>query len=344
MDVGCATQDYIEAGLNENTSSLAAPPGATAGTGRPGRPRATTPPVPRAGYEDPQVDVPGNHSAALRRPEYATGHPATADPDSEPTPPAGGTLAAGTARYAVTDQFNGTGTDGRPGPTAGPGGGQSHRRTGFWGYDVCRGTPAPPPRPGRPGGREHRPRPRPRRWSLVGSLATPGVGHAGPTTARATHPALDSPARPAPGRRSDHTDTGAAGPRRSSAWTPPCAAPTSCPGQNYTPAGGGDRRALRPQEPQPAHRRVRHRVPATPGRATRRARQFVDGTALGRAAAPGQRLLQRLDRGAGAGRVQHAVPVAQGGQCDTSTTVCLTAPATVPGRRQPGRVADVQSC
>ena len=33
MDVGCATQDYIEAELNENTSSIAATPGATAGTG-----------------------------------------------------------------------------------------------------------------------------------------------------------------------------------------------------------------------------------------------------------------------------------------------------------------------
>ena len=33
LDVGCATQDYIEAELNENTSSIAAAPGATAGTG-----------------------------------------------------------------------------------------------------------------------------------------------------------------------------------------------------------------------------------------------------------------------------------------------------------------------
>ena len=104
LDVGCATQDYIEAELNENTSSIAAAPGATAGTGGLGITESDN--VNNAlGYEDPQVFVPGNHSGFA---DLVPGNPATVDPpdlDSD-TASTGGTLAAGTYEYAVTDQFN----------------------------------------------------------------------------------------------------------------------------------------------------------------------------------------------------------------------------------------------
>ncbi len=112
LDVGCATQDYIEAELNENTSDVTAAPGATAGTGGLGLAESTI----SAGAADvanpygtynPQVFVPGNHSGFA---DLDPGTPATVDPpdlDEADASTTGGTLAAGTYEYAVTDQFNG---------------------------------------------------------------------------------------------------------------------------------------------------------------------------------------------------------------------------------------------
>jgi len=107
LDVGCATQNYIEAELNENTSSIAAAPGATAGTGGLGLAESDDTSL-SYGYEDPQVYVPGNHSGFA---DLVPGNPATVDPpdldSSAAASTAGGALAAGTYEYAVTDQFNG---------------------------------------------------------------------------------------------------------------------------------------------------------------------------------------------------------------------------------------------
>ena len=114
LDVGCATADYIEAELNENTSSIAAAPGTTAGTGGLG---ITSSPndSDTYGYEDPQVFVPGNHSGFA---DLEPGNPATVDEpdlDSE-TAGGGGSLTAGYYEYAVTDQF----LDGAVQPGLGP--------------------------------------------------------------------------------------------------------------------------------------------------------------------------------------------------------------------------------
>jgi hypothetical protein len=113
LDVGCATQDYIEAELNENTADITAAPGSTAGTGGLGIPVSEIPagsidvsnPI---GTYDPQVFVPGNHSGFA---DLAPGTPATVDPpdlDGATASTTGGTLPAGTYEYAVTDQFNGS--------------------------------------------------------------------------------------------------------------------------------------------------------------------------------------------------------------------------------------------
>jgi hypothetical protein len=111
LDVGCATEDYIEAELNENTSDVTAAAGATAGTGGLGLAEQTL----GAGASDvadpygtynPQVFVPGNHSGFA---DLDPGTPATVDPpdlDEADASTTGGTLAAGTYEYAVTDQFN----------------------------------------------------------------------------------------------------------------------------------------------------------------------------------------------------------------------------------------------
>jgi len=104
MDVGCATQNYIEAELNENTSWAAAAP--ANGTGGLGLTESTNTAL-ALGTENPQVFVPGNHSGFA---DLVPGNPATVDPpildDYLPTPTTGGTLTAGDYEYAVTDQFN----------------------------------------------------------------------------------------------------------------------------------------------------------------------------------------------------------------------------------------------
>ena len=104
LDVGCATENYIEAELNENTNTIAAAPGSKAGTGGLGITSSTNDAL-AYGYEDPQVFVPGNHSGFA---DLVPGNPATVDePDlDEWGPGTGGSLPAGEYEYAVTDQFN----------------------------------------------------------------------------------------------------------------------------------------------------------------------------------------------------------------------------------------------
>ena len=112
LDVGCATQDYIEAELNENTTDVTAAPGTTPGTGGLGLPEQTiatgaTDVTNPLGTYNPQVFVPGNHSGFA---DLDPGTPATVDPpdlDLADTSATGGSLASGTYEYAVTDQFNG---------------------------------------------------------------------------------------------------------------------------------------------------------------------------------------------------------------------------------------------
>ena len=109
MDVGCATQNYIEAELNENTNWAAEKPGLTPGTGGLGLTKSTDPSV-ALGAENPQVFVPGNHSGFAN---LVPGNPATVDPPelnnaftNEPEEgKSNGTLAPGSYEYAITDQF-----------------------------------------------------------------------------------------------------------------------------------------------------------------------------------------------------------------------------------------------
>jgi len=105
LDVGCATQNYIEAELNENTSTIAAAIPGTHGTGGLGLTETTDPSV-ALGAEDPHVFVPGNHSGFA---DLVPGNPATVDPpildteivNTDPT----STLPAGNYEYAISDQF-----------------------------------------------------------------------------------------------------------------------------------------------------------------------------------------------------------------------------------------------
>ncbi len=114
LDVGCATQNYIEAELNENTNVAHEAIGGTAGTGGLGLAETTDPSL-SLGYEDGQVFVPGNHSGFA---DLVPGNPATVDPpqldtDLTTVSTTGGALPAGTYEYAVTDQFTNSSTAGQ---------------------------------------------------------------------------------------------------------------------------------------------------------------------------------------------------------------------------------------
>jgi hypothetical protein len=103
IDVGCATQSYIEAELNENSSWGASTLGLTASTS------ATA----ALGAENPSVVVTGEHSGLAN---LLPGNPGVVDPPDLDTAEAGegGTLAPGAYVYAVTDDF----TAGGPQSTA----------------------------------------------------------------------------------------------------------------------------------------------------------------------------------------------------------------------------------
>jgi hypothetical protein len=102
IDIGCASQSYIEAELNENNSWAAS----TIGLGENTSPSATP-----LGNDNPSVVITGEHSGLAN---LLPGNPGVVDPpDLESAEPGnGGTLPAGTYVYAVTDDFT-------------PGGGQS---------------------------------------------------------------------------------------------------------------------------------------------------------------------------------------------------------------------------
>jgi hypothetical protein len=121
IDGACATQNYIQAELNQNTDWGAKAPGATPGdaiNGGLGLTQSTDPTV-ALGNENPTVMTAGEHSGIAN---LLPGNPGQVDPPSlnSATPAAtGGTLAAGDYVYAVSDHFN-TAAPGAP-PAAGAG-------------------------------------------------------------------------------------------------------------------------------------------------------------------------------------------------------------------------------
>jgi hypothetical protein len=122
IDQGCATQDYIEAELNQNTIWASTP------SSTPGDPNAgglglsaSTDPAATLGSQNPSVVVTGEHSGLAN---LLPGNPGQVDPPAldDATPATtGGTLPAGEYVYAVSDQFN----TAAPGATPVAGSGQS---------------------------------------------------------------------------------------------------------------------------------------------------------------------------------------------------------------------------
>jgi Immunoglobulin I-set domain len=95
LDVGCATQSYIEAELNENTAWGTSALGLTQSTS------ATA----ALGSENPSVIITGEHSGLAN---LLPGNPGVVDPpdlDTATAASSSGTLPAGSYVYAVTDDF-----------------------------------------------------------------------------------------------------------------------------------------------------------------------------------------------------------------------------------------------
>jgi hypothetical protein len=119
IDQGCATQDYIEAEINQNTAwASAVASNGNPTTGGLGLTPSTTNAL---GSENPNVVVTGEHSGLAN---LVPGNPGQVDPpafDDQNPNTTGGTLAAGQYEYAVADQFN----TAAPGATPVAGSGES---------------------------------------------------------------------------------------------------------------------------------------------------------------------------------------------------------------------------
>jgi len=98
LDIGCATQAYAEAEIAQNNAWAVSALGLT----------ASTSPTSALGNNNPSVVVTGEHSGLAN---LLPGNPGVVDPpnlsfaEAETTEGKGGTLAAGSYTYAVTDDF-----------------------------------------------------------------------------------------------------------------------------------------------------------------------------------------------------------------------------------------------
>jgi hypothetical protein len=99
IDQGCATQSYIESEINQNTAFATGTLGLT----------ANSDPATSLGVENPGELVTGEHSGLAN---LVPGNPGTVDPpefNALTVNATGGTFAAGSYTYGITDQFSSTG-------------------------------------------------------------------------------------------------------------------------------------------------------------------------------------------------------------------------------------------
>ncbi len=328
LDVGCATQDYIEAELNENTSSIAAAPGATAGTGGLGLAESDNTAL-ALGYEDPQVFVPGNHSGFA---DLVPGNPGTVDPpdlDSD-TASTGGTLAAGTYEYAVTDQFNGAdspSTDQSAAFVTAPLTVPASGSVSLQWEAICHAANYLVYRAKSPY----------TSWSLVGSLATPASATLPDNSSGDATPPSTTSVTGAGQKELTYTDTGAAGTAQAAGWTPPTDENANELPWEQNPyfipalqavgitAVGDDASKAYPNPPTDEFGiGVNYTGATIPAGSA-----FVDGTAQ---VVPRHPVNIYYNASTEAQEVDEYntlyLSTADGGGCDPSTTTCLTTPAT----------------
>jgi hypothetical protein len=112
LDNGCATSNFIQTEIRENNTwaSSAAGLGLT----------SSTDPTAALGNNNPGIVVTGEHSGLAN---LIPGNPGTVDPpafDAATTSSTGGSLAAGSYTYAITDQFSATGGESSASTTVAP--------------------------------------------------------------------------------------------------------------------------------------------------------------------------------------------------------------------------------
>ncbi len=210
MDVGCATQNYIEAELNENSSWAAAAPGSTAEGGGLGLVESETQAL---GAENPKVFVPGNHSGFA---DLVPGNPATVDAPQfdadEKTEEGTGKLAAGSYQYAITDQFTNS-------PTAGESAAAvtapltvtaNGSVTLEW-EDICHAADY----------RLYREVAGSNNWSLIGTVSTPFSATLPDSSVGETEGNSTTNVTGGGEKQQTFTDTGSAGTTQKAGWTPP---------------------------------------------------------------------------------------------------------------------------
>ena len=326
LDVGCATQNYIEAELNENTSWAAAAPGSTPGTGGLGLTESTDSGQ-ALGYENPQVFVPGNHSGFA---DLVPGNPATVDPpdlDEADAASGGGTLAAGSYEYAVTDQFTDSSSAGQSAAyvtapiTVGSGGSVDLQMEAIChasDYLIYREVAGS------------------NNWSLIDTMSTPASATLPDNSSG--DPASTADVTGGGEQELSYTDTGAAGTPQPAGWTPPTTenADESAWEQNpyFIPAleavgikdVGDDASKVYPNPPD-----TQFGIGASYSGATYAASQpFLDGTSQ---VVPRHPINIYYNASTEAQEVDEYntlyEPPSLGGTCvASSTTTCLTAPAT----------------
>jgi hypothetical protein len=325
LDVGCATQNYIEAELNENTSWASSAPGSTPGTGGLGITSSTNSAL-ALGSENPQVFVPGNHSGFA---DLVPGNPATVDPpDLDPSTvnSSGGSLAAGSYEYAVTDQFTNSPSAGQsaayvtPALTVPQGGSVTLQMEAIChaaDYQIYREVA---------GSND---------WSLIDTYATPDSATLPDNSSG--NPASTTDVTGGGEAELSYTDTGAAGTAQPG-WTPPTTenADESAWEQNpyFIPAleavgikdVGDDASKVYPNPPD-----TQFGIGATYTGSTYAASQpFLDGTSQ---VVPRHPINIYYNASTEAQEVDEYntlyTPVADGGQCvASSTTTCESSPAT----------------
>ena len=289
LDQGCATQNYIEAEIQQNTAWGSSAAGLNL--------TSSTDPSVALGAENPSVVVTGEHSGLAN---LLPGNPGIIDPpsfNSATVSTTSGTLPAGTYDYAITDQFSPTGGESNASQTqitlTAPG-------SVALSYDaVCHAADY----------KIYREVTGSNAWTLVSTI--PAVTN---TTAFA-NPASTTDTTGGGPLPQSYTDTGAAG--TPSATAPPDDQQRGRERLRAEPEPGRGVQGDRDQDvrlgflqavPEPRQRHVRQRE--RPGRAVPQRRDVhrADLGRSGRGPLSDQHLLQRLHRGPRGRRVQPPVP------------------------------------
>ena len=322
LDQGCATQNYIEAEIQQNTIWAASAPGTTPGTGGLGL-TSTSDPTVALGAQNPGVLVTGEHSGLAN---LIPGNPGTVDPPSFSTATAnatgasaGGAFSAAqpTVTYAITDQFSTTGGESSASTTlqSVPGGGSvtltwdaACHAADYKIYRQIATTGA---------------------WALLTTIAAPSNSFVDPTGGSTTDTTGGGAST------LTYTDTGAAGTVSSAPSTTTNNATETAYQQNTNFASALSAVAIKAfgsdsSKPYPNPATTTFTAGSPPSTQFAAGATFTDGGAQAEARYPTNIYYNVSTEAQEVDEYNHLyLPPSLGGACqNSSTTTCLTAPAT----------------